>query len=268
MRKRLVLGDMHGRYEVVHKIYDFEQPDDVIMLGDYVDTHEYISDEDQHEGMKKLCRIRFIHEHTGKGKFIMLMGNHDFHYYYANTFIEKYSGYDYHRAEWACDFFQQMVKCNEMRMVYCDVINKTVYSHAGISSKWLNDNGIDFNNINTYLNDDGGNEVFRFTYGLGYSSIGDCAESSCIWIRPGSLIKNMYVDKDQHVWTQIVGHTPCRENIFGLKVGAKTEVPINEADLILCDNLPKQYIIEWLNDDGTLYSREVVDSFSLFDKFK
>ena len=85
MRKRLVLGDMHGRYEVVHKIYDFEQPDDVIMLGDYVDSHEFISDEDQHEAMKKLCRIRFIHEHTGKGKFIMLMGNHDFHYYYANT---------------------------------------------------------------------------------------------------------------------------------------------------------------------------------------
>ena len=150
-----------------------------------------------------------------------------------------------------------------MRMVYRDVINKTVYSHAGISSKWLNDNGIDFNSINTYLNDDG-NEVFRFTYGLGYSSIGDCAESSCIWIRPGSLIKNMYVDKDQHIWTQIVGHTPCRENIFGLKVGVKTEVPINEADLILCDNLPKQYIIEWLNDDGTLYSREVVDSFFTF----
>ena len=74
----------------------------------------------------------------------------------------------------------------------------------------------------------------------------------------------VYVDKDQHIWTQIVGHTPCRENIFGLKVGVKTEVPINEADLILCDNLPKQYIIEWLNDDGTLYSREVVDSFFTF----
>ena len=33
--KRIVIGDPHGRWRSVKKIYDYEQPDEVIILGDY-----------------------------------------------------------------------------------------------------------------------------------------------------------------------------------------------------------------------------------------
>ena len=36
--KRIVIGDPHGRWRSVKKIYDYEQPDEVIILGDYFDS--------------------------------------------------------------------------------------------------------------------------------------------------------------------------------------------------------------------------------------
>ena len=33
--KRIVIGDPHGRWGLVKQIYDKEQPDEVIILGDY-----------------------------------------------------------------------------------------------------------------------------------------------------------------------------------------------------------------------------------------
>ena len=95
MRKRVIIGDIHGRYEAVKLIYDKEQPDDVILLGDYVDTHDMISDDKQKDSLENLILLKYSHN---KGEFVMLIGNHDFHYYYDNPSIERYSGYSYARA--------------------------------------------------------------------------------------------------------------------------------------------------------------------------
>ena len=37
-RKRLVIGDIHGYFATLKKIYDAEQPDEVIIVGDYFDN--------------------------------------------------------------------------------------------------------------------------------------------------------------------------------------------------------------------------------------
>ena len=76
MRKRVIIGDIHGRYEAVKLIYDKEQPDDVILLGDYVDTHDMISDDKQKDSLENLLLLKYSHD---KGEFVMLIGNHDFH---------------------------------------------------------------------------------------------------------------------------------------------------------------------------------------------
>ena len=57
MRKRVIIGDIHGRYEAVKLIYDKEQPDDVILLGDYVDTHDMISDDKQKDSLENLLTL-------------------------------------------------------------------------------------------------------------------------------------------------------------------------------------------------------------------
>lgn len=256
MRKRIIIGDMHGRYDIVKKIYDFENPDDVIMLGDYVDSHEIISDEQQHDALNNLAVLQSKHKN---GKFILLMGNHDFHYFYNNIYEEQYSGYSYDRATWAPDFFQQMIRFNKMQMVYIDNINKTIYSHAGISKVWLENHDLSINEINSEIINNP--QVFKFTYGSGFSATGDCPENSPIWIRPYSLLKNMYNDIDG-IWTQIVGHTPCKKHIGCMTVDLK-QSDISDANLILCDNLPNEYIVEYINDDGTLYSREIENTHCL-----
>ena len=103
MRKRLVLGDFHSRIEVFKTIYETEKPDDVIILGDYVDSHEPISDSQQKAAFEELIQIKSKHT---KGEFILLLGNHDFHYYYDNPWIERYSGYSYARAKWATSLYK------------------------------------------------------------------------------------------------------------------------------------------------------------------
>ena len=38
--KRIVIGDPHGRWGYIKQIYDKEQPDEVIILGDYFDSFD------------------------------------------------------------------------------------------------------------------------------------------------------------------------------------------------------------------------------------
>lgn len=252
MKKRIILGDVHGRYDIVESIYNKEQPDEVIVLGDYVDTHEMISDYEQHKSLDNLLILREKHLDTNKGKFILLFGNHDFHYYYDSPMFEQYSGYSYQRAKWATSVFKELIKNNVMQAVYIDKINKTIYSHAGVSNTWLNDNNISIYEINDSLKNNLG--YFTFKYGKYYSPTGDNVENSCIWIRPASLLSDMYIDENNEKWTQIVGHTQ------GFKIQCFNENGIsklNDANLILCDCLSYEYLIEYIDENEKITERKI-----------
>ena len=87
--KRLVIGDIHGHWEGFKKIYDLENPDEVIMLGDYFDNF-HGSDDSIYECYQNILDLRGEHLALKKGDFKMLIGNHDFQY---NHWVEKCSGY-------------------------------------------------------------------------------------------------------------------------------------------------------------------------------
>ena len=66
--KRLVVGDIHGNYDKFNTIYNLEKPEDpnttlyeVITLGDYFDTHENITPEQQLAGFKNLLALQKKH---------------------------------------------------------------------------------------------------------------------------------------------------------------------------------------------------------------
>lgn len=250
MRKRIVLGDVHGRFDKVKEIYDKERPDDVIILGDYLDTHENISSDQQRQSLKKLIELKDNHKN---GMFVLLMGNHDFHYYYNYPFGEKYSGYNYDTARWACEYLRSLVRNKKIQIIYYEDLNKTIYSHAGVTNTWVSLHDIDcLQDINGRIDKDFGyGDNFIFTYGSRFSNYGESKENSCIWVRPYSLLNDLYKDGQ---YVQIVGHT-CIANITGLKLNENKPVSINDANIILIDTMLNEYLVETLDDNGKLIKR-------------
>ena len=69
--KTLILGDIHGR-TIWKEIIEKENPDKVIFLGDYVDTHQFISPRDQIENLEEIL----TYKEKNPDKVILLRGNH------------------------------------------------------------------------------------------------------------------------------------------------------------------------------------------------
>lgn len=125
-KKRIVvLGDIHGN-TVWKDIIAKELPDQVIFLGDYVSTHENVSDEEQVENLKEILRYKDEHPET-----ILLRGNHDLQhlgYYWAEC-----SGYFPRVAMEMANLKDEFLDKTQ----WIHVLGNIVFSHAGISKVWL-----------------------------------------------------------------------------------------------------------------------------------
>lgn len=205
--KRIVLGDVHGHWDTVEKIYENEDPDSVIILGDYFDNF-HGSDESIIECFRNIQALQEKHNKEKRGEFILIIGNHDFHYL---TFIEHYSGFRSSYATFAHEELNKMLEKKLIKFVHVSPANKTIYSHAGVTNMWLHENAkfkVCDDNLN-YINDMN-LVLFRFTYKGGGNVYGDTPYSSPIWVRPNALKMDMYVGDNDEQWTQIVGHTQSR----------------------------------------------------------
>lgn len=208
--KILVLGDIHGR-TVWKKIIAKEQPDQVIFLGDYVSSHEGVSESDQVSNLLEILRFKDHHPET-----ILLRGNHDLQhlgYYWAEC-----SGYFRWVAELMADLKEEFLDKTQ----WIHIMGNTVFSHAGISTKWLKQNGISLNDINAL----DPTELFGFSLMDSYDVYGTSPYQPPTWIRPMTLVNVMIPDHDQ-----VVGHTPVD---YCSNVKDSSEIPNN---LWLCDAL-------------------------------
>ena len=210
-KKIIVLGDIHGN-TVWKDILAKEQPDQVIFLGDYVSTHEDVSDEQQVENLRDILRYKDEHPET-----ILLRGNHDMqHLGYESIEISGYfPGVALEMEQLKDEFLAKT------QWIY--VIGNTVFSHAGISQAWLEANGLTLDVINS-LDPSG---LFGFNTSDPHDFSGNSPEQPPTWIRPMALIGEMIPDYDQ-----VVGHTPV-EHCFNVK-DVIADTPYN---LWLCDAL-------------------------------
>jgi hypothetical protein len=209
-KKIVVLGDIHGK-TVWKDIIAKEQPDQVISLGDYVSTHENVSDEEQVENLKEILRYKDEHPET-----ILLRGNHDLQhlgYYWAEC-----SGY-FPRVAMEMSHLKDEFLAKTQ---WIHVMGNMVFSHAGISRVWLEENFLTLDDINML----GPTELFGFTSSDPSDRFGDSPEQPPTWIRPMALMDVMIPD-----YIQVVGHTPV-EHCFNVK--DETDIPY---DLWLCDAL-------------------------------
>lgn len=213
----IVLGDIHGR-AVWKDIVDKELPDLVIFLGDYVSTHENISDGDQVENLKEILRYKDEHPKT-----ILLRGNHDMQhlgYYWAEC-----SGY-FPRVAMEMSHLKDEFLAKTQ---WIHVMGNIVFSHAGISQVWLENNFLTLDDINML----DPTKLFGFTSSNPRDYFGDSPEQPPTWIRPKALMKVMIPD-----YTQVVGHTPV-EHCYNMKDEA--DIPY---DLWLCDTLDQgEYLL-------------------------
>lgn len=208
--KIVVLGDIHGR-TVWKDIIDKEQPDQVIFLGDYVSTHDCVSESDQVSNLLEILRFKDHHPET-----ILLRGNHDMQhlgYYWAEC-----SGYFARVAELMADFKEEFLA--KTQWIY--VMGNTVFSHAGISTKWLKANKLTLDGINALTP----SEPFGFSLSDSRDVYGTSPFQPPTWIRPNTLMNVMILGYDQ-----VVGHTPV-EHCYNVK--DSSDIPHN---LWLCDAL-------------------------------
>ena len=251
--KRLILGDIHGHWQTAYDIYNKENPELVIILGDYVDGFSHGTAEEAKECLDKIRELKKSHEQKyGENTFITIIGNHDYHYI---QWGEHYSGYR-HQTQMLCgNLLKKMLENGELVFIYVDRKNKSIYSHAGISNTWIKEE-VGENVPVDELNETVSPECYRFTLKGGFDMYGDTIYSSPIWIRPFSLGKDQLIVEGEE-WRQVVGHTQCKKIIdFNIEKFVDFKEHTN---LILCDSLPRQYMVENLNDNKVIIDVEYKD---------
>lgn len=213
--KLVAIGDIHGR-DIWKQIVAQEQDaDEFVFVGDYFDSFTV-------KGIDQINNFLDIIEFKKQSKVpvILLIGNHD-HHYYPGIDNSSTSGYQTLMAP----SIKHVVGDNKQHLQAAYQSGEFVFTHAGLSSEWLDDNIImwDVPNLAMYVNDLFQYQPNKFAYrsfkyydyennratlAFGY---GDETFQSPLWIRPKSL---MDINRDtlRKQIIQIVGHTP-QDNI-------------------------------------------------------
>lgn len=192
--KIIVIGDIHGR-DIWKQIVK-QEFDKIIFLGDYLDSYDLPVDK-QRQNLIDILEFKA----NNRDKVELLIGNHDFQY--LPGINETYSGYNGLTKLGCSQILSDAVKNGDIKA--CHQHDNILFSHAGITQTWLDNNGYDVNdNMVDYLN----NLLvytpyaFKFMAGETANMYGDDVTQSPIWVRPKSLNN----DKIKG-YIQVVGHT-------------------------------------------------------------
>jgi hypothetical protein len=206
--KLVAIGDIHGR-DYWKQIIDQEQDADMfVFVGDYFDSFT-IKGPDQINNFLDIVEFK----KTTDKEVILLIGNHDYHYY-PGIEDSGTSGYQTLMAP----SIKHVVSDNKQHLQAAYQVDEFVFTHAGLSSEWLDDNIVmwDVPNLAMYVNDlfyyqpqklayRPYKQVGSTVYGVG--GYGSETFQGPLWIRPKALIQaNRDTLRKQII--QVVGHTP------------------------------------------------------------
>jgi hypothetical protein len=206
--KLVAIGDIHGR-DYWKQIIDQEQDADIfVFVGDYFDSFT-IKGPDQINNFLDIVEFK----KQSKVPVILLIGNHDYHYY-PGIEDSGTSGYQTLMAP----SIKHVVDDNKQHLQVAYQVGEFVFTHAGLSSEWLDDNIVmwDVPNLAMYVNDlfyyqpqklayRPYKQVGSTVYGVG--GYGSETFQGPIWIRPKALMAaNRDTLRNQII--QVVGHTP------------------------------------------------------------
>ena len=197
--KIAIITDIHGStyWRVVMKMVD--KFDKIIFLGDYFDA--WINR--WPEQMNNACDI-ITFKKSFPQKVDLCWANHDTSYYLD----EQCSGYQFEYAIDIKEFFKKHK--DQLEIVY--IYDEWIFSHAGISAKWMSCAGIKtIEEINMLFKKYP--DYFRW---VGPDGFGNNPNEGPLWIRPESLITNAVKN-----YNQVVGHTELQD---GPKIISKNKL--------------------------------------------
>jgi predicted phosphodiesterase len=210
--KTVIIGDVHGRDQWKQIVAQEKDADRFVFLGDYFDSFD-ISAVEQMHNFKEIVEFK----QTIGEEVIMLIGNHDYHYF-PEMGDSSTSGYQTRMAP----SIKQLVDENRKHLQVAHRIGKFVFSHAGISSEWLDDTITDWTEENMV---DKINELFKYTplsldyrsfkmfsatEWAGASGYGNETYQGPMWIRPKALMEANKKTLRKKI-IQVVGHTHQNE---------------------------------------------------------
>ena len=230
--KVVAIGDIHGRTTWKDIVNSNTDADKFVFIGDYFDTHEDVSGQQQIENFKDIIKYKS----DNLDKVVLLTGNHDFHY--LKGVNEKYSGYQQWQQFDIQILLHAAIDMDFIKM--CFIHDKYLFTHAGVSKTWAKkilgngDIKLDGGNmLEKIINDTFKYQpnLFRFTHGITGDMYGDEICQTPIWIRPKSLKKDRLEN-----FIHVVGHT------------TQDYIKQDESGIILIDTLGTsgQYLI--IND--------------------
>jgi hydrogenase maturation factor len=210
--KLVAIGDIHGRdiwKQIVAKEHD---ADEFVFVGDYFDSFT-VKGPDQINNFLDIIEFK----KQSKVPVTLLIGNHD-HHYYPGVDDSGTSGYQTLLAP----SIKYVVNENKQYLQAAYQVGEFVFTHAGLSSEWLDDSIVmwDVPNLAMYVND-----LFHYQPGKiayrSYKQVGDQvygaqgygneAFQGPIWIRPSALMTANKKTLRKKI-IQVVGHTP-QDNI-------------------------------------------------------
>ena len=197
--KVLSVGDCHGSENPLKIAKKYQNiVDKIIFHGDYVDS--YTEDNnwpEQKEVLEKILEFKSKNE----SKVELLIGNHDIQYIGGTVASRRQFKYEDQIRDF---FFDNLDKFDVV-----SVIDDYIFSHAGVSLDWLNENQLKLDQINkVFHNKNWG--PFKF---VGPNPSGDNKNESPMWIRPSSLMTSQIPG-----FNQVVGHTMVNyDEYFGLR---------------------------------------------------
>ena len=211
--KLVVIGDIHGRNIWKQIIAKEQDADEFVFVGDYFDSFR-IKGPDQINNFLDIIEFK----KQSKVPVILLIGNHDYHYY-PGIDETGTSGYQTVLAP----SIKHVVGDNKQHLQTAYQSGEFVFTHAGLSSEWLDDNIVmwDVPNLAMYVNDLFYYQPQKLAYRsykmvnetewYGAQGYGDETFQGPLWIRPKSLMRANY-DTLRNQIIQVVGHTP-QDNI-------------------------------------------------------
>jgi predicted phosphodiesterase len=218
MKKRVIIGDVHGNKGWKQIVKRHDDADEFIFVGDYLDP--YGTSQRRVEDLLKCADnfkkiVKFKRENPDR--VTLLIGNHDYHYLPNVSAFEACSRYDKFFKEDCGDIFADLLKNFEIQII--KEFDGVLVSHAGVSPFWYNKHKKIWkyqdameatnpsniaDNINKALITN--RNIFGFDHN-DRSGYGDSIYQGPCWIRPAALNSAMDEFDFRDILPQVVGHT-------------------------------------------------------------
>lgn len=148
MKEILIIPDIHGRgyfREALHEAVSNRV--EIVCLGDYLDPYieDGITDDEAFTLLDELVKLKKAEPHMVH----LIIGNHDSGYIYGPQICV--SRYDWENAKRNHEFFMRNALCFDLFYEIRLAGKRFLFSHAGITSKWLSDIGYPPDNIDEAL---------------------------------------------------------------------------------------------------------------------